>query len=616
MGMRGLSPETPPSTPALLGDRTNLVAERKGVREGAMDKLLALDQLRDLYVRSRSGSQPDFHQNLLQDLQVSCHVEPGDLAHIPTTGPVVAVSNHPFGILEGPILCTVLPKVRPDFKIMTNLLLACMPELEKHCVFVDPFNSKKSRLANALALKQAIAWLKAGHMLVIFPAGEVSHWNFRHKEVEDPEWNQTAARLVRMAKATSVPMFFKGKNSIPFHLLGMVHPTLRTARLAHELFNKRGKNIELLVGSSIPFDTIAEIPEDTDATRYLRWRSYLLGNRGETGIKLLPGFMPKKFGQKAQQPIADETPRELLAGEIENLPASACMEGSREYAVYFAASGQIPNLLKEIGRLRELTFREVGEGTGKASDLDSFDPYYQHLLLWHKQKQELVGAYRIGNVKEILDRFGIRGLYTNTLFQYGEAFFEMIGSSLELGRSFVRPEYQKKYAPLLMLWKGLGSYISRNPGVHTLFGAVSISNDYNPVSRQLVTRFLEDERANRNLAGLVKARRPLRRLRNAADEISVRHFFRDLDSLSAVISDMEVDGKGVPVLLKQYVKLGGKLLGFNVDPHFSDALDGLVLVDLRETEPEILDRYMGKEGAARFLEHHWTTAAAASFATA
>jgi putative hemolysin len=405
-------------------------------------------------------------------------------------------------------------------------------------------------------------------------------------------------------------MFFKGKNSVPFQIMGMVHPTLRTARLAHELFNKRGKIVEIRIGSPIPYETLAETPSDVDATRYLRWRSYLLGNRGENGMKLLPRFMPKKFGQKTQQPIAAAISSDVLHEEVDKLPADHCLESSRDYAVYIARAGEIPNVLKEIGRLREITFRQVGEGTGRASDLDGFDPYYRHLFLWNRREREVIGAYRIGAVKEILNSIGVAGLYTNTLFQFEEEFFKHTGDSLELGRSFVRPEYQKKYAPLLMLWKGLGQYIASNPHIHTLFGAVSISNDYNPVSRQLVTRFLEDQKANQELAHLVKARRPFRQAKPAAGDIAVRHFFRDLDSLSVVIADMETDGKGVPILLKQYIKLGGKLLGFNVDPHFSDALDGLVLVDLRQTEPGILERYMGQAASSRFLAHHNKAAAA------
>jgi putative hemolysin len=470
-----------------------------------------------------------------------------------------------------------------------------MPELEKHCIFVDPFQNKSSTARNGRALKDAILWLRAGHMLVIFPAGEVSHWNLRNKAVEDPEWNTTVARLIRIARSPALPLFFKGANSVPFHVLGMVHPRLRTARLPHELFNKRGKNVEIRVGSAIPFDAIAAIPDDTDATRYLRWRTYLLGQRGEKGLCVVRP-------EKSLEPIAAATPKAALMADLRGMRPDQCLEDSHEYAVYLAESAQIPNLLPELGRLREVTFRQVGEGTGKARDLDRFDEYYEHLLLWNKAKEELVGAYRIGNAPRILSRYGVKGLYTSTLFEYDAALFRRIGPALELGRSFVRREYQKKYAPLLLLWKGLGRYVAQRPETPVLFGAVSIGNDYNPVSRHLVARFLEAQQANGDLAKLVRPRRPFFRNRKSnVNDQAIRTFFHDLDSLSAVIADMEVDGKGVPILLKQYVKLGGKLLGFNVDPQFSDALDGLVLVDLRETERSILDRYMGKAGASAFL---------------
>jgi hypothetical protein len=317
-------------------------------------------------------------------------------------------------------------------------------------------------------------------------------------------------------------------------------------------------------------------------------------------MKLLPRFMPRKSSGKAQAPIAAEIRREDMLADIERLDREHCVESSHDYAVYLASAGQIPSVLKEMGRLRELTFRQAGEGTGRPSDLDAFDPYYQHLLLWNKQKEEMVGAYRIGNVNEIIARFGIGGLYTSTLFQFDERFFSRIGPSLELGRSFIRPEYQKKFAPLLLLWRGIGKYISDHPDTPMLFGAVSISNDYNRFSRELVTRFLEDH----ELAPMVRARRPFRRGKPGAEDVATKHFFRDFDSLSDIVSDVEADGKGLPVLLRQYVKLGGKLLGFNVDPHFSDALDGLVLVDLRQTQPEILERYMGKNRGPRFLEYH------------
>ena len=260
----------------------------------------------------------------------------------------------------------------------------------------------------------------------------------------------------------------------------------------------------------------------------------------------------------------------------------------------------MPLLLQEVGRLRELTFRKAGEGTGKSRDLDSFDDYYSHILLWHKTKRELVGAYRAGNTAEILAEHGISGLYTSTLFRYDERVFQKLGPALELGRSFVRPEYQRQYAPLLLLWKGIARLVARQPEIPVLFGAVSISNDYNEASREMIYRFFEARMQEDELAGLIEPRRPFRPgLLRRWDCRGMLHALRDLDELSQPINDVESDGKGLPILLRQYAKVGGKLLGFNVDRKFSNVLDGLVVVDLRQTEPAVLERYMGREAAAQ-----------------
>ncbi len=554
------------------------------------DKLLSLDHLHDLY---RTASSTDgFHQNLLTELQVSPYLDERDLARIPRTGPLVVVANHPFGMLEGSLLGTVLPQVRQDYKIMTNQLLSCMPELASNCIFVDPFDNKNAS-RNSRALRESIKWLRDGHMLVMFPAGEVSHWNLKNKAVEDPQWNSTVARLIRMTQAAALPLFFKGINSIPFQVLGLVHPRLRTARLPHELFNKRGKTVEIRIGSVIPFSRIESIPDDVEATTYLRWRTYLLSNRGESRSIL-------KQAQTRSAPVAAPTPQQSLVNDLQSLRPDQLLEESREFSVYLAEASQIPNLMQELGRLREVTFRQVGEGTGKPRDLDSFDEYYQHLVLWNKTKSEIVGAYRIGNADRILSRHGIKGLYTSTLFHYDPAFFRRIGPALELGRSFVRLEYQKKFAPLMLLWKGLARYVSRNPEAPVLFGAVSISNDYNPASRQLVARFLKERQSNEALAHLVRARQPFPHKIDVQGR-AIRDMLRDVEWLSEVIPDLESDRKGMPVLLTQYLKLGGKILGFNLDPRFANALDGLVVVDLRETHMETLERYMGPEAAAAFL---------------
>jgi putative hemolysin len=567
-------------------------------------KLLPLEQAHELYERVRKSADGFLLEGLLREMNVDLRVSDADVARIPRKGPAVVVANHPYGMLDGAVLAVVLARVRPDVRIMTNFLLEGLPELERHCIFVDPLQTAGSTQRNRRALKQAVEWLKQGGMLAIFPAGEVSHWQMPQGAIADPQWSDTATRLIRKTGAAALPVYFCGRNSLGFQLMGMIHPRVRMAFLLQEFLQQSGKSVALRVGSPIPTDSMANIAGDREATQYLRWRTYLLAERGKARGRL-PGALRSVFPQKGEDAITPALPRELLVYDVQGLPAERRLAENGELAAYAAQSAEIPHLLREVGRLREVTFRAAGEGTGKRSDLDAFDRYYWHLLLWNKAKSELVGAYRAGNTAEIVAEHGVSGLYTSTLFRYDQRLFEKMGPALELGRSFVRPEYQRQYAPLLLLWKAIARFVTMRPETPVLFGVVSISNAYNHASRELIYSFFETRKQGDAFAGLVTPRQPFRpgRLRNWHCR-AVCSVLRDLDELSEPIADVEIDGKGLPILLKQYAKVGGKLLGFNVDRQFSDVLDGLVMVDLRETEPALLERYMGREGGAAFQRCH------------
>lgn len=569
-----------------------------------VEKLTAVDEVRDLYRRVRKSPEGFTLQNLLSAMHVRLRVDTADEARIPVTGPAVVVANHPYGVLDGAILTVLLNRVRPDVKVLTNFLLADIPELAEHCIFVDPFQSDRSIECNRRALRDALAWLQRGGMLAVFPAGEVSHVQMPVPEIADPEWNHAAARLIRRTGASALPVYFCGHNGVGFQLLGLIHPRLRTAFLLQQLLEQKGKTIEVRIGSEIPHHSLAEIQSDRQAIDYLRWRTYLLARRKKTDTTG-PSNIRSRFVFRAQQEIGPAVNPELLAQEVDNLSPDRCLIESGNLAVYLGSARQTPHLLQEIGRLREITFREVGEGTGRSADLDRFDDYYWHILLWNRDKRELVGAYRAGSTAEILASYGLNGLYTSTLFRYDERIFEKLGPALELGRSFVRPEYQRQYAPLMLLWKGIARLIAIYPHLSVLFGAVSISNDYCKASRQVIYEFFQSRIHADEVAALVEPRQPFRPGFLHRWECSgMWHAIRDLDQLSHPIKDLEFDGKGLPILLRQYDKLGGKLVAFNVDRKFSDVLDGLVVVDLRQTDPPVLDRYMGTEAAARFRQFH------------
>jgi putative hemolysin len=570
--------------------------------EGWLQRLLPMQRVRELYYRAQQPIDRSLLENLLAEMGVECRVSDADMARIPSTGPVVVTCNHPFGMLDGAVVGALLSRVRSDVKIITNFLLAGIPELREHCIFVDPFGTGKSPALNRRGLGEAVAWLRAGGMLAMFPAGEVSHLRVAEMRIADPEWNAAAARLACKTGAAALPLFVLGRNSAPFQAAGLLHPRLRTVWLLNEFLQQAGKAVEIRIGNPIPAGKLPESGEGREATAYLRWRTYLLAKRGQakqqtcSPLRLL--WPPPK-----QAAIRGPMPRPLLLEDLAGLRGQNCLEENREFAVYLAEAEQIPNLLQELGRLREVTFRAAGEGTGRALDLDGFDRDYKHLLLWSRQNQELVGAYRMGHTSDILPRRGVSGLYTSTLFHYDPRVFQQLGPALELGRSFIRPEYQRQYAPLLMLWKGIGRYLASRPEVAVLFGAVSISSRYSRASRELIVRFFQAREEGHQLARWIRPRHPFRTSwPGGGEHLAVCRKIRDLDELP--ISDLEADGKGLPILLKQYAKLGGRMVSFNLDRNFSHVLDGLVLVDLRQTDPSVLARYMRMDGAAAFRRYH------------
>jgi putative hemolysin len=583
-----------------------------------MQQLLGLTELDSLYeatLRAQQANESIFDA-LLRTLRVTYDVAALDLARIPLQGGAIVVANHPFGMIEGVIMNALLQRVRPDARVLANSLLARYPEIAKSLILVDPFGNHSATLSNRQGLRESLAWLKRGGILGVFPAGEVASLQLRKARVVDPPWNESIVRLATLASVPVLPLFFAGRNQAPFQVAGLIHSRLRTALLIREFLNKQGQSIPIRIGNLIGQQKLEELNGDLERIEYVRRKTYILANRQEPP-RPLP-FVIVNRGKRIQPEttgpvnIVKATDPVLIQREISALPASALLVQQGDSSVYIGRAAELPNVVREIGRLREITFRKTGEGTGRSIDLDEFDTYYLHLFIWNSKNCEIVGAYRIGQSDSILREVGRRGLYTSTLFSYKRKFLEAINPALEMGRSFVRVEYQRSYAPLLLLWRGIGAFVCRNPQYRFLFGPVSISNDYHPGSRQLMVNFLKEYCRADDLAHLVRARSPFRtRPLQAWDDPAPADFTWDIEELSAFVADIETDQKGVPVLLRQYLKLGGKLVGFNVDRSFSNALDGLIVIDLLKTDDRLVERYLGVDGAASFFAYHRSKVAVA-----
>lgn len=552
----------------------------------------------------------DFIHKILKILDVKHETYPSNLDYIPKTGPLVIVANHPFGGLEALVLYEILKEKRSDVKFIANYILGYVHEMNEQFILVDPFESKESASKNIKPLREALAWLKEGHCLITFPSGTVSYLHREKLVVKDPAWNVNIARLIQKSNASVVPFFVQGKNSLFFLLAGVIRPIFRTMLLPRQLMNKQGKTIKVKVGKLLSAAKLRKFQNPEELIAYLRLRTDIQKNssveRQEKRLEAFSNYKKNSSQNKKQKPIAEKEDFKLLQNEIDQLPKKQFLLKNKQYLVAYANAKQIPCMLREIGRAREESFREVGEGSGKSRDLDQFDNYYDHLFCIDTDKKELVGAYRVGKTDEIFAAKGMRGLYTYSLFHYTQDLLDQLGPSLEMGRSFVRPEYQKTYWPLLSLWKGIGAYVTCFPKYKTLFGPVSISDSYDRLSQHLMTTYLKEHNFESKLAELVRPRNRSQSYQTRwLDHELITRSIKDLAEVSELIADIELgDQKSVPVLLREYIKLGGKIIGFNVDPHFSCVLDGLIVVDLTKTNEKLLERYMGKEKAHSFLGYH------------
>ncbi len=505
---------------------------------------LGLSTLQRLYLSLPNSDSPvEFIDQVFDLFQVTIETDRTDLDRIPVEGPVVVVANHPFGGIEGMALARLVHAIRPDVRVLANFLLGRIPELRDLFLLVDPFEGPGAAHRSLAGLRVAHRWLESAGALIVFPAGEVAHFDLRQRAVVDPPWMPTVSRLVRRSHSTVVPAHIEGRNRTLFQIAGLIHHSLRTALLPREFLASRGSTLRVRFGNPIPSSDLEVFEGDTDVVAYLRRRTEILGERPP-----LPrtAIQPRRTPSSAAaiHPAIDP---DLLSAEINALPKHALLTSGGGQEVWLADAEQIPSLLTEIGRLRELTFREVGEGTGRALDLDHYDQTYQHLFVWHPKRREVVGAYRIGRTRELLAEGGLDRLYTSTLFRYNRKLFDSMGPALEMGRSFIRTEYQRSFAGLLLLWKGIGKLTIRHPECATLFGPVSISANYSSASQQLIVEFLKQNAYSHDWSrwvhpGTAFRGAPSRAIRNGVAGL------RDLDDVSRFLAEIENDGKGAPVL--------------------------------------------------------------------
>ena len=545
-------------------------------------RLLRISKVNKIYQKHKDKKDLPFLNGILDEFQIEFEIPEEDLKRIPKNGAFITVSNHPLGGIDGILLLKLLLEHRPDYKIIANFLLHRIAPLKPYVMPVNPFENHKDVKSSLLGLKSSLQHLQDGRPLGIFPAGEVSTYRDGKLMVDKP-WELGAVKLIKKAEVPVIPIYFHAKNSWLFYILSKISDTFRTAKLPSELLSQKNRVIKVRIGKPISVKDQQEYKDINSFYEYLRKKTYMLANPFEKKTQNILSTQNLKIAIPPKKIISQKN----IQGCIKEV-ASLRKNGkrlleSKNYEVFFASAKEIPNLLQEIGRLREITFRDIGEGTNKAIDIDKFDKYYHHLFLWDQEVKALVGSYRMGLGKDIYKKHGIAGFYIQTLFRLEPELHGMMEQTIEMGRAFIIKEYQQKPMPLFLLWKGIVHITLRYPEYKYLMGGVSISNQFSDFSKSLMIEFMKSHYYDPYIAQYIQPKKEFKvKLKDADKDFVFDAAKADMQKFDKVIDEIEPGALRIPVLIKKYVKQNARLVAFNVDPKFNNAVDGLMYIKVSD----------------------------------
>ncbi|WP_133012308.1 GNAT family N-acyltransferase [Marinomonas flavescens] len=516
----------------------------------------------------------EFIDRVLDHFNFTYQVGQMDRRNIPASGRMMIIANHPLGALDGLALLRLVGEIRPDVKIVGNDLLMGFDGLKSLVLPVDNMGGKTGRQQ----LKAIMNCLHNEEAVIIFPAGEVSRLS--PSGVKDQRWNHNYLKLAQKTNSPLLPVHIGGRNSILFYTSSLIYRPLSTIQLANEMFRQRNRKIPMQVGQAIPIQELAKLPlNDKEKSKLVKRHLYRIAKG-------------KKPLLKTEKTVEHPQNRQLIRNELKQSELLGSTKDNKQ--IYLFNYDPMSVIMKEIGRLREISFRKVGEGTGERSDLDKFDQHYRHLILWDEEELEIVGAYRIGEVARYMKEDNQNRIYSAELFRYScdmEPYFEQ---GIELGRSFIQPKYWGKRS-LDYLWYGIGAYLNRHPDIRYMFGPVSLSNSYPQIAKDFIVSFYTLYFSDKE--HLAKSFTPYQVNPEHTEIISGlfsgTSYEEDFKILKEQLGHF---GASVPTLFKQYSELceegGVRFLDFGVDADFGYCVDGLVLVDLNTVKEAKRKRYL------------------------
>ena len=551
-----------------------------------LNKFIKFKKISKIYKAHSLKDGLEFVDAILDELNISIEVTEKDLKNIPSSGAFITVSNFPMGGLEALMLAKIILSKRPDFKIGTSYIYHETVPLTEFTIPIDQKKSKKKEHKSIIS-KKIFHHIKENGAVGFFPAGRAATFNRDIKKIFDVKWDTSITKMIKIANVPVVPIYFDNVFRRVFYSLGKVHPFFQSFILQKEMLKKRNSVEKIRIGSPITVKEQNNFPDNQQYSRFLRARVYALGANAPVDVNKF--FRYKKFFKiNKVEEIAPPQPQELIVSQINKAKKDYLLFSHRSFDIICAPTSVFPDVLTELGRLREITFREIGEGTNKSIDIDEYDLYFDQLVIWDNEAEKIVGSYRLGRGDDIVEQFSVDGFYINSLFKIKKEMLPILEQSIEMGRTFIAKDYQRKPLSLFMLWKGIFYFLLKNPQYRYLFGPVSISQDFSELTKNLIVNFFESHYFRPDLAKYIKPRKKYKvPVKEFDKKILLQDIGDDLEKLDKYVKEIE-PGARIPVLFKKYLNLGGKTIAFNVDPKFNNCLDGLMLVDIFDLPHETL----------------------------
>ncbi|MEM7069846.1 MAG: lysophospholipid acyltransferase family protein [Pseudomonadota bacterium] len=568
----------------------------------AVEKLVGIDRCNKL-LEDLGPDWPDTNSMvdiMFDRLDIKYQIKNAEVLEELDDRPKVFVANHPYGLPDAFALFQILTRYRPNIRLFANKILEATQLDDERLLYVDPFSAPQSRNLTRKSMAHALRHVREGGDLALFPGRICSHLKTSDWTISDSAWTDQVRKFVDAGGGDLVPLYITGRNSMLFNFSGLIHPRIRTYLLVRE-FLRGGHDFTFTIGDPVSADQLQKVSRSMSVGNFARSLVYSL-KTGASTVPDLPHLIEPELRNAQETSRVVRTPTAIRGAHVRKLlDRNEILVKQNGYTIYQSGPKSGADILDIICEVRFQAYASETNVSDPSELRDHYDEFYHHLVLWDDEKEAVAGVYRY-TLPGLTQRAPTaENLVTSSIFDLSPEFQKILPKAMELGRAAILPEYQKSFSPLMLLWRGFLEIPYRDKEIKYLFGPVTMGQNFNPLSRELLRRYIMNHCGDDVMKGHVSPRKAL--AFDIPREVEIEKLANACGSfaqLGNLINGIEGGKRSLPVLFRHYANSGCKFVGFGEWRELDNATAGLTLLDLKDSSKSFIQRYFGKEGAEEF----------------